>query len=398
MSFDQFVELHAALLVKHARAHAAHTPDSLAPEDLVAELARVLEGVESSGVDLFAIPSPDGYLRAAMPLVGRRAKRRRTLLEQITSGDDVDAVSADLAALEAELPPAPAPTSAAARDARARLDAVHAGLSPRDALAFALCFEDDRQLEGAASALTTATEDLAASRARALTLVRELRTFGESARHASDEELGQLLTTLAREAADPACSPKHLDDPLIALVRSGDPSDDLADAVSHVAKCVDCRARVAEGEATHRAVVVMAIDAGANATAAFLAKAAEGSHARLVDRGGGRYTAVLEADNLSDFKAKLTAGGVARVAVAGQVELPIARRRAASLVDPTEAGGTDGAELKAWSDIAKVQVARPPARPPTADGPASRPHVGVVLAALAALAALAIGVAVLASH
>lgn len=393
MSFDQFVELHAALLVKHARAHAARTPDSLPPEDLVAELTRVLEAVETSGVDLFAIPSPDAYLRAAMPLVGRRAKRRRTLLEQITSGDDVEAVGADLAALEAELPAPPAAPTEAARDARARLDALHAGLSPRDALAFALCFEDDRQLEGAAGALTTATEDLVACRARALSLARELRTFGDEGRHASDEELCALLAALAREAADPACSNKHLDDPLVALIRGGDPSEDLADAVSHVAKCVDCRARVAEGEATQRAVVVMAIDAGDGAKGAFLAKAAEESHARLVDRGGGRFTAVLEADNLTEFKAKLTAGGVARVAVAGQVELPIARRRAASLVDPTEAGGTDGAELKAWSDIAKVRVGRAPA----AEQPTRR-GLGLVLAALAALAALAIGVAVLASH
>lgn len=394
MSVEQFVELHAALLVKHARAHALRTPDSLPPEDLVAELARLLEAVEVSGVDLFASASPDGYLRAAMPLVGRRAKRRRTLLEQITSGDDLEAVGADLAALEAELPPPPSAPSELARSARAKLDAVHAGLSPRDALIFALCFEDDRQLDGAALALTTATEDIAASRQRALTLARELHTFGDEGRHASDDELCALFTALAREATDSAPSGKHVDEPLLALIRGGDPSDDLADALAHVAKCVDCRARVAEGEATQRSVVVMAIDAGPGSRSSFVAKAAEGSHARLVDRGGGRFAAVLEADNLADFQAKLAAGGIARVAVAGQVELPIARRRAASLVDPTEAGGTDGAELKAWSDIAKVQVVRSPTAPTPAR---SWRLLAGVLAAVIALA-LAIGMAVLASQ
>ncbi len=358
MSVDQFVELHGALIVKHARAHTARTPDALPAEDLVAELVRVLEGVERAGLDLFSISSPDGYLRGCMPLVGMRARRRRTLVQQVTSGDDLAALTADLEALDAELPRSPAPITKASTDARKRLDAIHAGLAPRDALVFALCFEDDRQLEGAALALTTATDDLLVSRARALTLARELRTFGDDHRHASDEELSALLVALARAANDPAAGAKHIDEPLLALLRSGDASDDLADAFSHVARCVDCRARVAEGETSQRSVVVMAIDAGAlGAKDDLVQRAAEQSHARLVPRGPGRYTAVLEAENLVAFKAKLTAGDVARVAIAGQVEMPVARRRAPSLVDPTEAGGTDGAELKAWSEMAKVGVA-----------------------------------------
>jgi hypothetical protein len=80
-------------------------------------------------------------------------------------------------------------------------------------------------------------------------------------------------------------------------------------------------------------------------------------------RGDARFTAVLPSDSLVAFKQRLSQGEVARVAVAGQVDIPVARRRAASLVDATEAGGIDAAELQAWADIGKVAAA-----PPRSDG------------------------------
>lgn len=383
MSAQDFAELHQALLVKHARAYARTTPDSLPPEDLTAELVRVLEGLEESGVDLLVAKSPDAYLRSCMPIVARRAGRRRTLLGQVTAGDDLSAVSTDLGEVEKELPPAPREATEAHKTARKKLESIHAGLTPHDALVFSLIFEDDRKVEGAAQALTLSTEEASAVEGRALALVRELRIFGDEGKTASDERTRELLVALAQDAEDPHTSDKHVDEPLLALLRDGDRSEDLFDAIAHVAKCVDCRARVAEGETTQRSVVVMAIDAGTEKEAVL--RAAEQSHARLVPRGEGRFTAVIESDNLVGFKEKLTSGAVARVAVAGSVDIPVARRRAASLVDATEAGGIDAAELKAWSDIGKVAPTSPP--------PSGRLPKWVMVAAALAVAALSATVA-----
>ena len=384
----EFVEVHQALIVKHARANARSHQDERAPgppaEDLTAELVRLLVDVEASGVDLGTLTSPNAYLRQCMPVAQSRARRRRTLLEQVTAGDDLGAVSGDLVEVDAELPSPPEADSEAAKAARKKLDSIYAGLGPHDALIFALIVDDERGIEGAALALTLSADETAASLERALVLVRELGTCGEPGRNASDERLRELLVELSRSARDPDVKDRHVDEPLLALVRGGDHSDDLFDAISHVAKCVDCRARVAEGETTQHSVVVMAIDASGHQ--ADVQKAAEESHARLLPRGEGRFTAVIASDNLVAFKAKLSDAAVARVAVAGQVDIPVARRRAASLVDATEAGGIDAAELRAWADIGKVAAAPKP----TVEGAIPR---WVMIAAVLAVAALSATIA-----
>jgi len=365
LSAAEFVEVHQALLVKHARSTLRLPQDEraapLPPEDVTAELVRLLEDVEGSGVDLGSLTSPDAYLRRCLPVATSRARRRRTLLEQVTAGDDLSAVSSDIKSVDAELPPPPEPDSDASREARKKLDAIHSGLRPHDALVLALVVDDERGVEGAALALTQSAEDTQASFARAISLARELGTCGEEGKKASDERLRELLVALARHARDPEAKDRHVDEPVLALVRGGDLGDDLADALAHVAKCVDCRARVAEGETTQHSVIVMAIDAGAQKDV--VVRAAEEAHARLLPRGDGRFTAIIQSDNLVSFKAKLSEAAVARVAVAGQVDIPVARRRAPSLVDATEAGGIDAAELRAWADIGKVAAAPKPAAP-----------------------------------
>lgn len=387
LSAAEFVEVHQALLVKHARACARLPPDDrsppLPPEDLTAELVRLLEDVEGSGVDLGTLGSPDAYLRRCMPVAVSRAQRRRTLLQQVTAGDDLGAVSSDIKKVDAELPPAPTPDSDASREARRKLDAIQAGLRPHDALVLSLVVDDERGVEGAALALTQSVEDAQASFARALELARELGTCGEEGKKASDARLRELLVELGRAAKDPEAKDRHVDEPVLALVRGGDLADDLADALAHIAKCVDCRARVAEGETTQHSVIVMAIDAGARTDV--VVRAAEESHARLLPRGDGRFTAVIASDHLVAFKSKLSEGAVARVAVAGQVDIPVARRRAPSLVDATAAGGIDAAELRAWADIGKVAAAPAPVEPglPRWAMVAALVGVAVVSAALA---------------
>ena len=94
---------------------------------------------------------------------------------------------------------------------------------------------------------------------------------------------------------------------------------------------------------------------------------------------------IIASENLVAFKAKLSDAAVARVAVAGQVDIPVARRRAPSLVDATEAGGIDAAELRAWADIGKVGAAPAPIEPgiPRWAMVAALVGVAVVSAALA---------------
>ena len=108
LSASEFVELHQALLVKHARASTKLATDDRGPplpaEDVTAELVRLLEDLESSGVELGSIASPNAYLRKCVPVALSRARRRRTLLAQVTAGDDLDAVSSDIKRVDAELP------------------------------------------------------------------------------------------------------------------------------------------------------------------------------------------------------------------------------------------------------------------------------------------------------
>jgi hypothetical protein len=174
------------------------------------------------------------------------------------------------------------------------------------------------------------------------------------------------VRALAEHATDARPEGAHVGEPLLALMRDGDTSDDIADALGHVARCADCRARLTEGHVARRSLVVVAIEAP-KASKPKLAKAAEGVHARLVERGAGRFTAVVDAERAQMLRGELEkpeSSLVNRLAVGTPFEVPMEELRAAraslsSRPDgiPVESG-TEAAELRAWSEVARRPVQR----------------------------------------
>jgi hypothetical protein len=170
-----------------------------------------------------------------------------------------------------------------------------------------------------------------------------------------DERREAKLRQLARVAMAPPLSEKHTDDPLLGLIRDGDHGDDIADAIAHVARCAHCRAKLTEGDLERKAVVVMAIEAPSKSLPD-VARAAEESNARLLDRGEGRWTAVVDADKSEAFARKLEQGDqsvVHRLAAATPVEIPVDSSHRPRGPDPAKAG-FDAAEVQAWAQVARA--------------------------------------------
>ena len=164
------------------------------------------------------------------------------------------------------------------------------------------------------------------------------------------------IRQLARAAMARPLDEKHADDPLLGLIRDGDHSDDIADAITHVARCAYCRAKLTEGDLGRKQVVVMAIEAPSKSLPD-VARAAEESNAKLLDRGEGRWTAVVDVDKSEAFARKLEHGDheqsvVHRLAAATPVEIPIDSSRRPG-PDPAKAG-FDAAEVQAWAQVARA--------------------------------------------
>ncbi len=358
-----FVTAHRPLILKHARAFVRANAEKIAGEDVAREVELVLAQLaEQRGIKPEQIESPDSYLRAIVLHAARRAKRRHTLIQQIAAGDDLEAVTDDLESLDSDLPESPAPASADAKAARALLDRVTEKLSPKDRLFFALLFEDDGTVDDVARALGSPLDAVGGSRDRALKIAAELEIEGEGDRRGAatspEERREKKLRQLGRAATTPGKAGDHVNDPLLALVHGGDQSDDLGDALNHLAGCPDCRARLTEGVIAHRSVVVMAIEAP-RANQEQVVRVADEAKARLFERGDGRWTAIVAAERSSAMVQKLEAEETSiasRVGVAQPVEVPgvpSVRGGAASVVDPGEAG-TDAAEVQAWVQAAKT--------------------------------------------
>jgi hypothetical protein len=357
---QQFLIQHRALILKHARSFVRAHGEKIAPEDVARELELVLVQLGShKKTTPEQIPSPDGYLRSIALHAARRAKRRHTIIEQIAAGDDLGAVTDDLRALDADLPDPPGPLSDEAIGARKLLDELAQKLKPRDALVLGLLMEDDTQVDDVTRTIGLSLEDVAKARDRILRAAEELRIEGEPDRRASatpDERRERKLRELARSGGGSVKTSGHLAEPLLALVRGGDQSDDLADALTHLAACADCRARLTEGNVERKSVVVMAIEAP-KASAADLSRAADQASARLFERGDGRWTAVVPAEKSESLVQQLDApesSVVSRIGVAEPVDVPgvpSTRRSATSVLDPVEAG-TDAAEVQAWAHAA----------------------------------------------
>jgi hypothetical protein len=175
----------------------------------------------------------------------------------------------------------------------------------------------------------------------------------------------ERLRALGRAAADAAPPGKHVDEPLLALLRDGDQAEDLVDAVAHAARCAACRARLTVGDIERRSVVVMAIEAP-RASQTDLQKAADEAAAKLSPRGQGRWAAVVEASKAEKLKGELEkpeSSIVSRLAVGTPFEVPVDELRSVRQRLHTTGGGdvpesgTDAAEVQAW-----VQIARKPRR------------------------------------
>jgi hypothetical protein len=171
-----------------------------------------------------------------------------------------------------------------------------------------------------------------------------------------DQRRERKLRELGRLAAGPPRAGAHVDEPLLALIRTGDHDKDLDDALTHVAYCADCRARLTEGQVERRALVVMAIEAP-KGSQPDLARAAHDARARLVERGDGRWTAVVDADKSDSLVQKLDAedGSVVSRLAALPVEVPLESdpRARRSQLDPGEFG-TDAVEVQAWAKVASA--------------------------------------------
>ncbi len=177
---QDFVNEHGALVLKHARTHVRIHGEKIAPEDVAREMELILRQLaEKLGVTPSSIVSPDAYLRAIVLHASRRARRRRTLIEQIAAGDDLQAISDDLGALDADLPDPPANPGPEAIAARALLDELKAKLEPRDALIFALLIEDEASVEETARLLTTPASEVVATRQRILRRAEEMKIEGD---------------------------------------------------------------------------------------------------------------------------------------------------------------------------------------------------------------------------
>jgi hypothetical protein len=178
-----------------------------------------------------------------------------------------------------------------------------------------------------------------------------------------DRAMEQTLRRLgsradARPVEAKAADAIHVGEPILALLRNGDHGDDLADAITHVARCPDCRARLTAGEIGRRALVVVAIEAP-RASQLHLERAAEVANARLVGRGHGRWTAVVDADRADELKSQLEGeqSVVSRLVVGtplevSREEIVSARAPMPSMFEvvPKERG-TEAAEVSAWAQM-----------------------------------------------
>ena len=381
---EEFINRHRALILKLARAHVRESGEKISLEDLAREMELVLLQLgRTNGLKGDDIVAPDAYFRGIVRHAGSRAKRRHTLIQQVAAGDDLHAVSDDLAALDADLPSLPAAPDDEAKEARRQLDALKAALSPLDRLIFSLLLEDDSSEESVAATLGQSEPEIRDARDRILAVAAEVPIQGHpDPRGASPEaQRESMLRDLARRSGTVPITEGHVPEPILALIRNGDFAEDIHDAIAHTAFCVDCRARLTEGEIERRSLVVMAIEAP-RGSQVDLAQLTEGSGARLHERGEGRWMAVVDADRAHALKGRLEPGEasvVTRLAVATPIDVPLdppekggPKMRSYPEILPAEKG-TDAAEVAAW-----VQVRHAPRRP-------SPPQAGWVLFAIAAV-------------
>jgi DNA-directed RNA polymerase specialized sigma24 family protein len=166
----EFVNEHRSLLLKHARIYVRANAEKIPAEDVAREIELVvMQLAKERGVDEASVKSPDLFIRTVVRHAAGRAKRRRKLIEQVAAGDDLQAFTDDLAALDRDLPDPPAPSTPLSQAARTTLDGIKDALKPRDALVFALLIEDDATVEDVARSLAMPLSEVHEARVRILT-------------------------------------------------------------------------------------------------------------------------------------------------------------------------------------------------------------------------------------
>ncbi len=346
---SNFVQANRALLVKHARASLKTGRDSLALSDVVAELDLVLrQMIDARAVDPAAMAAPDALIRSLAKHAYGRARRRHLLVEQVAAGDDLEAISSDIAGLDGDLPDLVTirVTDSRAIAARSKLNGIKSKLSPANSLLSALLFEDDLGDDEVAELLHIGEGRVADAVAATLGCAREVL--------GTTDVREEMLHELGSRAIDAEPVGPPVEEPLLALVRGGDLSDDLSDALLRLSSSARCRARLTEGLVVHRNVVVMAIEAP-RTSHRDLERIAENENVQLVERGHGRWTAIVDADKAKAVKERLekpTSLG-ARIAVGAPVQVAVsAPMRGESMANIEMRGGLDVAELRAWAQAA----------------------------------------------
>lgn len=380
------LERHRPLLLKHARAYARGRSDSVSAEDIARELELVFHTWKEQGrLDFETLPSPDATVRAILEHTARRATRRGTLLQQVAAGDDLRAVASDLAAIDADLPDVPDVENDRARVARDRVDAVKGELPARDRLLLALLLEDGASDADAAAAVGAHVADVEEARRRIVRAAARHRLIAyDEARpaplraEAAHEDILQenRLDVLARIGGARSQEDDHVAEPVLALVRHGDHGDDLEDALFHLASCAACRALLTETVCARRSLVVVAIE-GPHSSQRALHAAAGGVGARLLERGQGRWAAVVDAeraDSLKDEIGKSRASQETRVVLGKPVDVPLERSDSFPRLETGEpfatrapsgsrervtagAAGMLSAEISAWAEVPKAPLA-----------------------------------------
>ncbi|RYG63353.1 hypothetical protein EON77_21050, partial [bacterium] len=124
---------HTALFLKHARRILRPLGNTIPVEDVARE-AELLLGEVSRATGGRDIASPDALIRTVIRSAAGRVKRRRTLIDQIAAGDDLEAMSRDLASVDKDVPEVLGAPSREQSSAYEVLLGLKRGGTPGDAL------------------------------------------------------------------------------------------------------------------------------------------------------------------------------------------------------------------------------------------------------------------------
>jgi RNA polymerase sigma factor (sigma-70 family) len=166
---DGFIEAHAALILRLARAY-AKAGDPVDPHDVAQEVLVALLRAERSGsFEPARLENVEGYLRVVVRNAVLRARARGVRSGRPGLERDV-AEGAEIASVA----PSPEDVTERALDARRTLESLKRRLRPRDAIAFALLVEDGMSIDEVARTLETTSNNVYQMRHRILTAAREL--------------------------------------------------------------------------------------------------------------------------------------------------------------------------------------------------------------------------------